>query len=112
MDSKCETTWYSDVISPNYVPDYVDLTERHKVDGIKSKKLIDSREFQDFDEALHKPVKRFTMKQGEVVLFNTDVWHRWNNRSNAERCILTLRVKNPGKFYFKDAKNALFNQAD
>jgi hypothetical protein len=109
LDSKCETAWYSDVIAPDYTPDYVDLTERNKFNGVKAAKVIDSREFQDFDEAIHKPIKRFTMKQGEVVLFNTDVWHRWNNRSDAERCILTLRVKKPGNFFFKDAKKVLFN---
>jgi hypothetical protein len=108
LDDKCVTSWYPDVIAPSYTPEFVDLTERHKVDGVKAAKVIDSREFQEFDENKHKPIKNFTMRQGEAVLFNTDIWHRWNNRSNAERCILTLRIKKPGDFFFKDGKKALF----
>lgn len=108
LDDKCVTSWYPDIISPDYKPEVVDLTDRHMINGKKAEKVIDSREFDDFDENKHKPIKTFVMKQGEAVLFNTDIWHRWNNRSLNERAILTLRVKNPGNFYFKDGKKALF----
>jgi hypothetical protein len=108
LDDKCITSWYPDVISPEYKPEIVDLTDRHMIDGQKSAKKIDSREFDDFDESKHKPIKNFVMKQGEAVLFNTDIWHRWNNRSHADRAILTLRVNDPGNFYFKDGKKVLF----
>ncbi len=108
LDDKCTTSWYPDVISPGYQPELVDLTEKHKVGGIKAAKKIDSREFDDFDENKHKPVKHMVAQQGDVILFNTDIWHRWVNKSNCHRAMLTLRVNNPGTFYFKDAKKVLF----
>lgn len=109
LDDKCTTSWYPNSLSPEVETGNMNLTEKFKFNNKQAATVIKSREFHGFDENIHKPIKNFVMKQDEVVLFNTDIWHRWNNRSTAERAILTLRVNNTGNFYFKDAKKALFN---
>lgn len=61
----------------------------------------------------YKSMSKFTHSKsmvaspGEMVLFNTDIFHSWYNRSNHSRKILTLRVNNPGSMYFDDAKKIL-----
>ena len=46
---------------------------------------------------------------GTGILFNTDIWHDFDNtKSNNRRCILTLRVNNNDKTYFDDVKRILF----
>lgn len=104
LDNKCTTTWYPDSIAEGYSPDLAEkyAKAKHKYLG------INSREFDDFDEDKHKPVASMVAKQGEVILFNTDIYHRWANLSPNHRAMLTLRVKNPGDFYFEDAKKVLF----
>jgi len=50
-----------------------------------------------------------TAKPNECILFNTDIWHDFDNsQSTNRRMVLTLRVNNPSTFYFDDAKKALF----
>ena len=54
-----------------------------------------------------------TAKPGECILFNTDIFHDWDNQlSNNYRVVLTLRIKQPltGKIYFEDAKKIIFGQ--
>ena len=48
-------------------------------------------------------------KPNEMILFNTDIFHSWDNtKSDKSRRILTLRAKNYSTFYFDDAKKILF----
>ena len=54
------------------------------------------------------PAKTMIAQPNECVLFNTDMWHAWNNASEHQRILLTLRVNKPGELYFDDAKKILF----
>jgi hypothetical protein len=55
------------------------------------------------------PLKSMVAIQGECILFNTDIYHDWDNtQSNNERIVLTLRLENPGLMYFDDVKKILF----
>jgi hypothetical protein len=47
--------------------------------------------------------------QGECILFNTDIYHDFDNRySENERIILTLRPTFSQSITFEDAKQILF----
>jgi len=97
LDDKCVTSWYSDE----------DLKE-YKIDTMGQK----SRECRDFDKTKHTPLKSMTAKPGECILFNTDIFHDWDNtQSSNVRIILTLRIKQPltGTTYFEDAKKILLS---
>jgi hypothetical protein len=94
LDDKCVTSWYSDKDLHGY-----------KIDTLNNK----SRECIDFDKGNHTPTKTMTAKMGECILFNTDLFHDWDNTaSDNYRVVLTLRCKNPGNIYFQEAKQILF----
>jgi Rps23 Pro-64 3,4-dihydroxylase Tpa1-like proline 4-hydroxylase len=96
LDDTCLTSWYSDE----------DLAE-YNVAGLDW--LSPSREALFFDQTKHKPVKSMTAKPNECILFNTDIWHDFDNsKSTNRRTVLTLRIKKPGSIYFEDARLALF----
>lgn len=96
MDDKCVTSWYSDEDLKNY-----------KIDNLSTNS---SRECIGFNKRNHIPIKTMIAKQGECILFNTEIFHDWDNtQSENERIVLTLRVNNPDKIYFDDAKKILFN---
>lgn len=94
LDKECDTSWYSD-----------DVAEGYDIDTMKGF----SRELKDFDKDLYDPLKRLTFKQDELVLFNTDIYHDFDNsKSKNERIVLTLRSYEYGTLYFDDAKQKLF----
>ena len=96
LDDKCITSWYSD-----------EELDKYKIDNLITNT---SRECVGFVKDKHKPLKTMVAKQNECILFNTDIFHDWDNtQSNNERIVLTLRVNNPGQMYFDDAKRILFN---
>ena len=96
LDDACKTSWYADN----------DLS-MYKVVGLEPPTA--SREIENFDKNKHIPLKLMTAKPNECILFNTDLWHDFDNSfSTNRRAVLTLRMKNPGSFYFNDAKQALF----
>jgi hypothetical protein len=93
-DDLCETHWYDDNIAIGKEIDYI---------GGNSREIIG---FVPFDAI---PIKSFIMKPNEVVLFNTDIFHNWDNtKSSNTRIILTLRSLNKD-IDFTRAKNILFN---
>lgn len=93
LDDNCETSWYSNEELKDYPIDYL---------GGRS------REASGFIKDNHTPLKSMVAKQGEVILFNTDIFHDFDNsKSLKERMVLTLRVVNPGKMYFNDARKLL-----
>ena len=95
LDNRCITSWYSDSDLKNYI-----------IDNLASKT---SRECDGFDKTKHTPLKSMTAVQGECILFNTDIFHDFDNtESSNERMILTLRDINPSKIYFEDIKRILF----
>ena len=95
LDDKCVTSWYSDT----------DL-QQYQLDHLSSGT---SRECIGFDKRQHSPVKSMVAKQGECILFNTDIYHDWDNSlSSNRRIVLTLRHKYTSSVYFDDAKKILF----
>jgi hypothetical protein len=96
LDDKCVTSWYSDN----------DLAE-YKMVGLGYENA--SREAKGFDKSKHTPVKSMIAQPNECILFNTDIWHDFDNsQSINRRMVLILRVNHAGSFYFKDATKALF----
>jgi len=95
LDDKCITSWYSDKDLKDYSIDNV---------FIKT-----SREAKGFDKTQHRPIKTMTASPNEVVLFNTEIWHDFDNsNSKNERIVLTLRLQRPEEFYFEDVRKIMF----
>ena len=95
LDDKCLTSWYSDE----------DLQE-YEIDNLVSRT---SREAVGFNKTKHVPLKSMTAIQNECILFNTDIYHDFDNsKSQNERIVLTLRLENPGDMYFDNVKKILF----
>ena len=66
-----------------------------------------------FDPANHTALKSMTAMPGECILFNTELFHDWNNTaSNNHRVILTLRIAHPfrTKTYFEDVKKLILGE--
>ena len=99
-DSKCVTNWYSDRDLSGYSTDILTSAV--------------SRECANFDKTKHTPIKSMTAKANECILFNTDIFHDWDNsQSNENRIVLTLRLKpyDIGHVYFDDAKKLILDNA-
>jgi hypothetical protein len=95
LDDNCVTSWYSDK----------DITG-YEIVGLDWKQS--SREAKGFDKTKHTPIKSMTAKPNECILFNTDIWHDFDNsKSTKRRMVLTLRVNDFANFYFNDAKKLL-----
>jgi len=97
LDDTCVTSWYSD-----------DELSKYPLEGLDWQWPL-SREAKGFDKSKHIPLKSMTAKPNECILFNTDIWHDFDNsQSINRRMVLTLRVNDVANFYFDDAKKALF----
>ena len=93
LDNKCITKWYSDNTFKNIPPVGLPYTRRIP---IASSSNIDA-------------VQTMIAQPNECILFNTDVYHSWDNsQSTNQRVVLTLRVKNSENIYFEDVKKILF----
>ena len=96
LDDKCVTSWYNNEELKNY-----------KIVGSDWKNK--SREVSGFVKENHTPQKTMTATQGECILFNTDIYHDFDNtHSENERIVLTLRPMFSQSVYFEDAKLILF----
>lgn len=94
LDDKCVTNWYSDEDCSAYPLDFL---------------LGTSREATGFEKDKHTPLKSMVAKSNECILFNTDIFHDFDNtKSSNERFVLTLRATTPGEIYFDDIKKILF----
>ena len=96
LDNKCITSWYSDA----------DLSI-YKIDT----KHYGSRECVGFDKSKHTPVKSMIAQPNEAILFNTEIFHNWDNSlSNNERVVLTLRptLSVRREIYFDTMKKIMF----
>jgi ectoine hydroxylase-related dioxygenase (phytanoyl-CoA dioxygenase family) len=97
LDDKCVTSWYSD-----------DDLKEYCLEG-QDWKVGPSRECVGFDKKRHTPLKTMTAQPGECILFNTDIYHDFDNsQSTNERMVLTLRLAQAGDIYFDDVKKILF----
>lgn len=100
LDNKCVTSWYSDEDLQKYTIDYL---------GGRSRECV------DFDKSAHTPLKSMVAVPGECILFNTDIFHDWDNQaSKNERMVLTLRLKDYSQpnSSFQDARDTLLKLAD
>jgi hypothetical protein len=93
LDDKCVTRWF----------------DNSQFEG----RAIDtrgglSRELVGFDKTAHTPLKTMIAKVGEGVVFNTDVYHDFDNSDSKNiRVVLTLRSRNPDMFRFDDYRRIL-----
>ncbi len=112
LDDKCVTSWYSDEDLKKYPIDYLKFKEAYR---IKNPYLYEngiSREAKGFKKENHKPLKSMTALPNEGILFNTDIFHDFDNsRSTNQRIVLTLRAETPADIYFEDAKKLLFSKS-
>lgn len=99
VDDKCVTSWYDNAAFAG-----------RPIDNLPSNS---SREIGDYNRRVEKhtikPAKSMTAKQGEVILFNTDLFHDVDNENSSnERTILTLRSTQFEKINFFKARQILF----
>jgi hypothetical protein len=94
-DELCETTFYSDIEMRHSQPT-----------GMPYVRHI----FSDYNKlAMFKPIKSMVAKEGEMILFNPNIWHAWQNiKSPYKRRVVTLRLVDPSAVTFDEMKNKLF----
>jgi hypothetical protein len=103
LDDKCVTSWYDDGDLAQY--------DEEKIVLKKLNNKIMARECVGFVKKNHTPLKSMVAKVNECILFNTDIFHDWDNTESLnDRLILTLRSPNPGSLYFDDVKKLLFEK--
>jgi hypothetical protein len=103
LDDKCETSWYSD----DDLKDYKISTDF--LPSVNLAKSGASREVLDWNKSNHIPLKTMVAQPNEAILFNTELFHAWDNtRSTNRRVVLTLRHSYPDNVYFNDARKMLF----
>ena len=96
-DSHCITNWYSDAQCSEYTIDPV------------LEKVANVWDLKEFDPNKHSALKSMTAVQGECCLFNTEIFHDWNNsKSPNYRVNMTLRDIDPSAVSFFDARKKLF----
>jgi hypothetical protein len=95
LDSNCLTSWFSD-------------EELSDCDTLDPDALPYARKPKEFSKRIRTPSKTLIVKPNEFILFNTDIWHRWDNsKSTNVRKILTLRLNNHS-LDFNTVRNMLF----
>jgi len=94
LDDKCITSWYNDDVEKEYQMSYLGNA---------------SRELNGFVKENHTPAKTMIARPDECILFNTEIYHDWDNTDSInERVVLTLRSTTPGIVYYDDVKQILF----
>lgn len=98
LDDKCEVSWYSDEDCKGYTFE-PDLYYR----GV-------GRECMGFDKTKYKPLKTLKAFENECILFNTEIFHDFDNtKSPNTRMLLTLRDAKPKEVTYDDVKKIIFN---
>lgn len=97
LDDKCVTSWYDDSL--------FDVNSNTGWPYCYSKVLFDMNGYD------HLPkLKQMVAKPNEMVLFNSSIYHSWeNNKSKNLREILTFRFKHGDSISFEEARKMLFN---
>jgi hypothetical protein len=95
-DKLCITNWYSDET-------FIDKP----ILGMPYSRNI----HRDFNSMNQFPaVKTMTALPNEMILFNTNIYHSWDNIiSPNRRKVLTLRIINNNNLMFEDVRKILFN---
>jgi len=95
LDDACVTYWYTD--------DAMKDLPLNLVGGYSRNVWSNWKDLNKFI-----PVKTMTAKPGEMILFNTDIYHCWaNNNSQNNRKILTLRAVDTS-IYFNEMCKLIF----
>lgn len=93
LDDKCITSWYDESLGSLY-----------EVKGTAD----EPRTLVGFDKNIHTPLKTMVAKPNECVLFNTDIYHAWDNSESLnERVILAFRCADPHNIQFDKVKQSL-----
>lgn len=101
-DHQSTTSWYSDEQLASWPIDQ-EMYQNHI--------SRENKEFSYQDKQKLTPLHSTVFKQGECVLFNTDIFHDFDNTHSTEtRVILTIRSKVSNTLVFDDWKNILFNE--
>ena len=109
LDDKCVTSWYSDKDLKEYKISVTQLPSLGLTNGSILNIPAGSREILEWNKTKHIPIKSMIAKPNEAILFNTDIYHDWDNsQSSNRRIVLTLRHATPGFVYFGDARKILF----
>ena len=98
LDEDCLTTWYRD----------------EELSDCELSHLYTARIPVNWENKKRKHVMTMVHKPGEMVLFNTDIFHRWDNtKSKNIRSVLTMRLcpSYESDMYFDKVKNILFDNA-
>jgi hypothetical protein len=94
-DNCCVTSWYDDRVSDFYKTDTLDGR---------------SRELDGFNKSNHQATCSTVFLPNQCVLFNTDVYHDFDNQqSNQIRNVLTIRFSEPDSYKWQDALTELKN---
>ncbi len=92
-DDRCITNWYDDtqfnVPNPNYP---------------YSRNVY--KDFTNLDQ--FKPIKTMVARPNEMIIFNTDIYHSWQNKSEHTRKVLTLKTVDCATLTYNEVKNKLF----
>lgn len=96
LDDVCLTHWYTDEEVKDFPPNPALGKYSNNVWG-------NWKDLSNFT-----PAKTMTAKPGEMILFNTDIYHCWsNNNSQNSRKILTLRAVDTS-IYFNEMRKLIF----
>jgi hypothetical protein len=110
LDELCETRWYDDDDLKHYPIDNLKQIEYYREKDPFTFKNGVSREAVGFIKENHVPLKSMVAKPNEVILFNTDIFHDFDNSSSTnQRIVLTLRARKPSNIYFDDIKKIILS---
>jgi hypothetical protein len=95
QDDLCRTSWYTDAELKDY-----------PITGLLPENK--SREVMGFRIDTHTPIMTMTARPNECILFNTDIFHDFDNRASPnQRAVLTLHLHDPGDKYFDLVKQMI-----
>ena len=100
LDQNCPTQWYSD-----------EQLDAWPIDQEMAELKIsrESANFYENDKDKLTPLKSVCFQEGSCILFNTDIFHDFDNRQSEHvRVMLTIRLQNTGEMYFDHLKEILF----
>jgi len=93
-DDKCITNWYSDESLKDFKKendDYSRIVVNHNIKPT--------------------PIKTMSAVANECILFNTDIYHSWDNTNSAnQRIVLTMRDIDVETVSYDEAKQILFDK--
>lgn len=95
LDRNCITRWYTDETFNDVEPS-----------GLPYTRIVVASDRKGYG---HIPaVKEMTAVPNEMILFNTDIYHSWENKSKHVREVLTLRIEEDKNLSFLDVRKILF----